>query len=150
MITLAEGDLGPQPLNADHPQVVVRGRARRHSGNWLVSLFLVNAQPRPSSLPDAAWLFQVELTLTGPGSEPVFLPRPDTVSGGDQADQAEQRRLAMAHRWCPEFVTGHGAGVHVTMAEDDPMRAVQIRTTAVPSYEVPLKRSPPARIVRGR
>jgi hypothetical protein len=137
-IVLREGDLVPEkPLNADHPQVVVRGRARRHDGNWLVSLFLVNAQPRPSSLPDSAWLFQVELTLTGPGDEPVFLPRPDTVSGGDQADKAEQRRLAMAHRWYPEFATGHGAGVHVTIAPDDPMRATEIRTAVVPSHEVP-------------
>ena len=136
-ITLTEGNLGPQPLNPDHPQVIVRGRARRHNGNWLVSVFFVNAQPRPSSLPDSAWVFQVELTLSAPGREAVFLPRPDTVSGGDQADKAEQRRLAMAHRWCPEFATGHGAGVHVTAADGDPMRAVEVRTATVPSYEVP-------------
>src|SRR5258708_1407510 len=45
-ITLAEGELGPEQLNAEYPQVVLRGRARRHEGNWLVSMFLVNAQPR--------------------------------------------------------------------------------------------------------
>src|SRR5579859_4860370 len=81
-ITLADGDFEPRPLHPGHPQVVARGRARRHDGNWLVSVFIVNAQPRPSSLRDSAWLFQVELALTEQDDGPVFLPRPDTVSGG--------------------------------------------------------------------
>src|SRR5580704_17693935 len=119
------------------PTIPRSSSAAGHDGNWLVSIFLVNAQPPPSSLRDSAWLFQVELALTGPDGAAVFLPRPDTVTGGDEADKEEQRRLAMAHRWCPEFATGHGAGVHVTSAEDNPMRAVEIRTSAVPSYEVP-------------
>ena len=127
---------------AEYPQVLLRGRARRHEGNWLVSLFLVNAQPRPSTLPDSAWLFQVRLVLTGPDGGPVFLPRPDTTSGGDQADKAEQRRLAMAYRACPEFAVGHGTGVHVTPADGDPMRAVEIATAAVPSYEIPFTDAP--------
>ena len=76
-VTLAEGGLGPKQLNSDHPQVVLRGRARRHDGHWLVSLFLVNAQPRPATTPDTAWLFQVRLAVTGPGQAPVFLPRPE-------------------------------------------------------------------------
>ena len=122
--------------------MLLRGRARRHEGNWLVSLFLVNAQPRPSTLPDSAWLFQVRLVLTGPDGGPVFLPRPDTTSGGDQADKAEQRRLAMAYRACPEFAVGHGTGVHVTPADGDPMRAVEIATAAVPSYEIPFTDAP--------
>ncbi len=136
-IRLADGELGPQQLTSEHPQVLLRGRARRHDGNWLVSLFIVNAQPRPSSLPDSAWLFQVQLALTGPDRAAVFLPRPDSTSGGDQADKAEQRRLAMAYRACPEFAVGHGTGVHVTPTDGDPMRAVEIATSAVPSYEIP-------------
>ena len=120
-----------------YPRVVVSGSARRHDGNWLVSLFLVNGQPRPASLPDSAWLFQVALIVTGPNRAPVFLPRPDVIAGGDQADRAEQRRLAMAYRASPEFAVGHGTGVHVTPAEGDPMRAVEIRTTAMPSFEIP-------------
>jgi len=136
-VTLAEGGLGPEQLNSDYPQVVLRGRARRHNGNWLVSLFLVNAQPRPATTPDTAWLFQVRLAVTGPEQAPVFLPRPESTSGGDQADKAEQRRLAMAYRKCPEFAVGHGTGVHAVCADGDPMRAVEIITAAVPSYEIP-------------
>ena len=136
-VTLAEGGLGPEQLNSEHPQVVLRGRARRHDGHWLVSLFLVNAQPRPATTPDTAWLFQVRLAVTGPEQAPVFLPRPESTSGGDQADKAEQRRLAMTYRKCPEFAVGHGTGVHAVCADGDPMRAVEIITAAVPSYEIP-------------
>jgi hypothetical protein len=144
-VTLNDGNIAPQTLNADYPEVLLRGRARRHDGNWLISLFLVNAQPKPSALRDSAWLFQVELTLTGPQAEtPVFLPRPGTVSGGDDADRKEQRRLAMAHRLTPEFAVGHGAGVHITTAPGNPMRATQVRTESVPSYEVPFTDVPDA------
>src|SRR6266516_878924 len=136
-IALKEGELGPQQVSTDYPRVLVRGRARRHEGNWLVSLFLVNGQPKPAALPDSAWLFQVALIVTGPDRAPVFLPRPDVIAGGDQADRAEQRRLAMAYRASPEFAVGHGTGVHATPADGDPMRAVEIRTTAMPSFEIP-------------
>jgi hypothetical protein len=136
-ITLAEGELGPEQLTTEYPQVLLRGRARRLHGHWLVSLFLVNAQPRPARNPDSGWLFQVQMALTAPDRAAVFLPRPDSTSGGDQADKAEQRRLAMGYRASPEFAVGHGTGVHVTPADDDPMRAVEIATSAVPSYEIP-------------
>jgi hypothetical protein len=132
-VTLQEGELPPQELNPDYPHVVLRGRARRHHGDWLVSLFLVNAQQKPQGRGDAYWLFQVELKLATPNNEPAFLPRPESVSGGDTADRAEQRRLAMAHRHTPEFATGHGAAVHVTTADGDPMRAIEVRTESVPS-----------------
>jgi hypothetical protein len=143
-VTLKDGELAVQELNPDCPHVVVRGRARRYQGDWLVSLFLVNAQPKPSGRGDAYWLFQVELKLTTPAGDPAFLPRPESVSGGDAADRAEQRRLAMAHRHTPEFATGHGAAVHVTTAQGDPMRAIEVRTEAVPSYEVPFTDVPSA------
>jgi len=143
-VTLHEGNIGPHKLNDDYPGVLLRGRARRHDGNWLVSLFLVNAQPKPPALRDTAWLFQVELTLKGHEGNPVFLPRPDTVSGGDQADRTEQRRLAMAHRQSPEFAVGHGAGVHVTTAPDTPMQAIEVRTESVPTHEVPFTDVPSA------
>jgi hypothetical protein len=143
-VLLKEGELAVQELNSDYPHVVLRGRARRHHGDWLVSLFLVNAQHKAPGRGDAYWLFQVEFKLTTPDREPVSLPRPESVSGGDVADRAEQRRLAMAYRHTPEFATGHGAAVHVTTVPDAPMRAVEVRTEAVPSYEVPFTDVPSA------
>jgi hypothetical protein len=123
-LTLADGALDDHQLKAEHPYVVVRGRARRHEGNWLISIFLVNTQPRPPRLPDSAWLFQVRLTVAAPDGATVFLPRPSRVSGGDAADRAEQRRLAMAYRFHPEFAIGHGAGVHAAPSTDDMRRYI--------------------------
>ena len=120
-------ELGPEQLNSEHPQVVLRGRARRHDGHWLVSLFLVNAQPRPSTHAGHGMAVPGATRGDRTGSQaPVFLPRPESISGGDQADKAEQRRLAMAYRKCPEFAVGHGTGVHAVCADGDPMRAVEI------------------------
>ncbi|WP_165975513.1 hypothetical protein [Actinomadura rubrisoli] len=43
-VPLRLGRVKPQSLNCDQPETVVRGRARKHDGNWLVTLFLANAQ----------------------------------------------------------------------------------------------------------
>lgn len=142
-LELREGQLEQRQLS-EHPRVVVTGRARRHDGDWLVSVFLVNTTPRPKDLVDAAWLFQVELTVTGPDGAAVFLPRGSQLSGGDEADRNERRRLAMAYRFSPEFAVGHGTAVEVTTSETDPMRAVRVRTSAAPSYEIPATAVPDA------
>ncbi|KWX04863.1 hypothetical protein TH66_06105 [Carbonactinospora thermoautotrophica] len=142
VIDLAEGRVEPQPVDPEQPDVVVTGRIRRLDGLWYVTLFLVNTQRARDSREDA-WVFQAELTVTGeePGT-PVFGHRPAGVSGGDEQDRAEQRRLAMAYRFHPEFAVGHGVGVHAEPADGDPLRAVEIRTTAVPAYEVPHTEAP--------
>jgi hypothetical protein len=136
---LEEGPIKAKPvLREEFPRVVVRGRARRHDGDWLVSLFLVNGQKDEGRSGTRNWLFQARLTVGGaPGTTP-FLPRRATDRpGGDTADRAERRSLAMAYRFHPEFAVGHGTGVHVVSDPDDPLRAVEISTVAAPSYEVP-------------
>lgn len=140
-IPLVEGPLPALQVHPEEHGVVVRGRARRYQGDWLVSLFLVNQQTRPVQRPAGAWLFQAELVLGGPDGldDPVavFKPRPDSDGGGDPSDRAEQRRLAMGYRFSPEFAVGHATGVVAVQAPDDPMRSVSIRTAVVPSFEVP-------------
>ncbi|MBT2524550.1 DISARM system helicase DrmA [Streptomyces sp. ISL-99] len=136
---LEDGLIEARPVLAESfPGVVVRGRARRHEGDWLVSLFLVNGQEDKRELGSRNWLFQAGLTVSGlPGTAP-FLPRRTTVrSGSDPSEQAERRSLAMAYRFMPEFAVGHGTGVRAEASPDDAMRAVEIATAAAPSYEIP-------------
>ncbi|WP_329092259.1 DISARM system helicase DrmA [Streptosporangium sp. NBC_01469] len=135
-LALREGRLDPERMPSDE-HVVVRGRARRHDGGWLVSVFLVNTTPRPERLEGAAWLFQVRMGVTAVDDGPIFRARPDTFGGGDEIDRGEQRRLAMAYRFHPEFAIGHGVGVTARRAPDDPMRAVEVETRAVPTHEIP-------------
>ncbi|MFP8885769.1 DISARM system helicase DrmA [Streptomyces mangrovi] len=140
-----EGPVEAGPvLRGEFPRVVVRGRARRHDGDWLVSLFLVNGQDgqsgpegggRPSS---RNWLFQARMSVRGaPGTAPFLPRRAADRPGGDTADRAERRSLAMAYRFHPEFAVGHGTGVHAETAPGDPLRAEEISTVAAPSYEIP-------------
>lgn len=133
-VKLVEGKLSAQPVHArDFPHIVVRGRARRHEGSWLVSLFLVNGQEdRPGC---AHWMFQASMTVAGPPGTAPFLPRRAVEPAGGDAD--ERRSLAMTYRFHPEFAVGHGTGVHAEQAPDDPRRAVRVSTTATPTYEVP-------------
>ncbi|TDE34181.1 DISARM system helicase DrmA [Actinomadura sp. 6K520] len=135
-VPLRSGKVKAASLTGDQPEIVVRGRVRKHDGNWLVTLFLVNAQ-RGDVGRSEAWVFQARMSASAPGEEPAFLRRPAGAAGGDQADQAERRRLAMAYRFCPEFATGHGVAVHAEPSTGDPMRAVRISTAAVPVHEVP-------------
>lgn len=142
-IPLRSGEVKPTSLTDDQLEVVVRGRIRKHEGNWLITLFLVNAQ-RGEMNNNEKWIFQARLSAAGPDGAPVFLRRPVRPAGGDSADQAEQRRLAMAYRFHPEFAVGHGVAVHAVQPDGDKMRAVEISTAAVPRYDVPATDVPSA------
>ncbi|MFD9959214.1 DISARM system helicase DrmA [Amycolatopsis sp. NPDC058986] len=127
------------------PAVVIRGRVRKHAGNWLVSVFLENGQPQPDrKRHPELWIFQVELTAAAAGERPVFLPRFERARGGDKQDKAERRRLAMAYRFHSEFAFGSGTAVHATTAVGNPTRAIRISTRTVPEYEIPFTDVPTA------
>jgi hypothetical protein len=132
-VRLREGALRTFAPDAEQPGAVVRGRARRVDGDWLVTLFLVNGQPEPPRLRDHAWLFQVELAVSGIDGVSPFLRRPPAVV----EDDAEARRLAMVYRDQVEFAAGHGIATHVDVDPADPRRAVRVRTAAAPHHEVP-------------
>lgn len=132
-----DGEFGPFDLDPDQPGVCVRGRVRTYGGLRLVTVFLVNAQHGDAKSQEL-WLFQAELSLTAAdGVSPVFVPRPESFAGGDRLDIEEQRRLAMTHRFAAEFAVGHSVAVDVETAPGDPMRAVRVRTAAVPGHELP-------------
>ncbi|MGH3772882.1 MAG: DISARM system helicase DrmA [Pseudonocardiaceae bacterium] len=142
---LADGLLPPLVPDPEQPDVVVRGRARKHDGNWLVSVFLENRQSQPSRARHApSWIFQVQLSATGPDDRAVFLPRSDRPNGGDPEELAEQRRLAMAYRFHPEFASGSGAAVYAVLDEHNPLRATRIHIRTVPDYEIPATDVPSA------
>ncbi|MFF7216898.1 DISARM system helicase DrmA [Streptomyces sp. NPDC008238] len=142
-VKLVEGAVEPLVLDSEDEKMVLRGRVRRFEDDWLVTLFLVNTTETDSNSA-LHWAFQVELSANGADDAAVFLPRHEPGSGGDGADREEQRRLAMAYRFSPEFAVGHATGVHATASETDPMRAVEICTKAAPEHTIAQTDAPSA------
>ena len=108
-----------------------------------MTLFLVNDQQEPEKLRDTAWVFQPELVVQAVDDSPALHKKISLIdlAGTDSTVKAENDTLAMLYRRHVEFAVGHGISVHVDVSPD-PNRAVRVRTTVVPSYEVP-KTTPP-------
>jgi Helicase conserved C-terminal domain len=138
VIALAEGEVGPLPIDLAQPGVVLRGDVRKLSNDWLVSLFLVNTQIEPEQGKDAAWVFQAELAVAGVTGDAVFCRRPWQLDDKllDPAWRHEQRMLAMLYRKRCEFAVGHGVAVVATVDATEPTRASRIVTQVMPAHEV--------------
>lgn len=100
----------------------------------LVTLFLVNKQVEPKTNRDAAWIFQPEIIVRAANGGAIFRKRPlQDLSKDDE----ELKALDMIYRKKVEFAVGHNISIHAIPAKEDYERAVEIRTTAIPHYEVP-------------
>lgn len=145
-LRLMEGELGPLSVDAEQPDVVVRGRASRTpSGGWLVTLFLVNEQTPPKVNKDEAWLFQAQLSVAGPDGAAVFVGRGEAVPEVTAAGEVtELQLLDMQYRHRVEFMAGHGVAVHADTFPGDPTRAVRISTAVIPSAVVEATEAPTA------
>jgi hypothetical protein len=137
-IPLRPGPIGPFAPDANAPDVLVRGLARRRDDEWIVTLYLTNNQAAPPARSrqgqEGAWIFQPEMSVEDPGGQPIFarrrgLRRNAGAGGEDLATQ-------MAYRRVVEFATGHGVAVHADLASDRPDRAVRLATRVAPTCEV--------------
>src|SRR5205807_574682 len=127
-VPLQEGALQEWVVSPEQPPVVVRGLVRRHeTGDFVVTVFLVNGQDEPERSRDEAWLFQPEVIVEGEAGASVFRRRPrlETAPEGDDPDAAI---VAMGYRRQAEFAVGHGVAVHVDTAPGDPLRATRVAT----------------------
>lgn len=144
-------ELTPDPATE---AVLIKGLVRPASpdGSSIVTLFLVNEQPKPPTLGDTAWLFQPSLIVRGASdAEAVFARRDvpvdlDPDSGDPEAE--ERAILGMTHRKHAEFAIGHGVAVHAEPAADPWVddagweRATEVSTTVLPWYDVPVTETP--------
>jgi len=137
VVPLQKGRITPFAPDPAQPDVQIQGLIRQRPSGWIVTLFLVDQQPKPDKKQDEAWLFQVELRVTAPDHSPVFRHR-DVVplARDDDETTKEDRQMAMLYRREGEFATGHGTAVHVETDPADPWRAHTISTVAIPAHEV--------------
>lgn len=139
-IPLREGNIPAWTVSPDVPDVFVEGVIRKLDHEWIVTLYLINAQTPPKQNRDEAYLFQPELSVTAPDGAPIFakyLRLRDRTRG-----EPEDEMMRMLYRKQIEFGVGHGVSIH---AERDPQRfdcATRISTRVVPMYEVP-RTTPP-------
>jgi len=142
-ITLVDGPIKPLTPDSEQDEVRIQGAVRTNAkGERLVTLFLVNDQREPETNRDSAWLFQPELSVRGSGEAngaPVFLRRP---SNDVVVDDIERDHLGLIYRRRVEFAVGHGVAVHAVTSDDDPTRAVEVRTEVIPTFEVPVTETP--------
>lgn len=140
-IDLDQASIGPIVIDRDCPDVIIQGsvNATLDKGDRLVTLFLINNQTLPEQNEDQAWVFQPELILRDSMNRPIFRKRPVVaVEGTDE----EREALEMIYRKKAEFAVGHGISVHATVSDIDTERAVQIKTSVLPCYEVPVTETP--------
>lgn len=143
-IALKESIIGPLSLVPEQPEVTVRGKIRKSSAGWIVTLFLVNGQEEPERLKDSAWLFQPELSVSSTDGSAIFTKRipPVKLDQLDPATRQERESLAMLYRNHVEFAVGHGVSVHAQTAQTAPERATKLETRVVPQHEVPQQTAP--------
>jgi hypothetical protein len=153
-IPLETGPISARPVDPEQPEVVVRGIVRdgaKDGGERTVTLFIVNQQEveKKTQLKDRFWIFQVELFVRGmggTGSDAIFRRRGRQLAASDEDDDLrwEDRELEMLYRHEQEFAVGHGIAADWTVDPSDPWQATEIRTVAVPQYEVRQQTPPTA------
>jgi hypothetical protein len=136
-VPIAVGRIESMAPDANQPNVVLQGLIRRRPNGWIVTIFLVDQQERPSSHSDEAWLFQVTMRVSAPDGAPVFRHRDVVPVARDHDERTkEDRQMAMLHRREGEFASGHGTAVHAEVDPRDPWRASSVSTVSLPAYEV--------------
>lgn len=145
-IPLKAGRMSRWVPNPNYPDVYVDGLFRQREREWVITLFLVNAQEEPKKLRDTAWLFQPELTVTSPDGAAIFCRR--RFLQGSHGDE-EEKAMAMLYRQQVEFAVGHGVAVHAELAAGRYDQAVSLRTVVAPNYELPQVTPPTADEIPG-
>lgn len=144
---LKPGAIEPFAPLPQEPSVLLQGSIKSWAdGDWIVTLFLVNAQQEPSKNKDSAWLFQPEIKVRSADGAPIFgkKPLPQKHSALDPVIEAENQTMAMLYRHQVEFAVGHGVGVHAETVPNQPNQATCLVTRVVPTYEVPATEPPRA------
>jgi hypothetical protein len=154
------------PLIGNDPRqpgvhVAVEVRLRPAGYGRVVDLGLVNAQEEPAVNKDTAWLFQPVLAVrAAPAGSPagetggeapadapapaVFLPIDDALEDLAEADaDPEDRHLRLLYRDQLRYAVGRNVAVRAEV-RDGERRAHVVRTTWLPTFDVPVTDAPPA------
>jgi len=111
-------------------------------GRRVVEAALMNQAVTGRELPPRLWLFQAELEVSAPDGEAVFLPTRDALITDRDSRDKEVRRLDLLYRDHLEFAVGRTASVDWDVSSSDERRVTAVRTTWLPTAEVPQTQAP--------
>lgn len=110
--------------------------------HFVVEAALLNTVVTGRELPPKLWLFQAELEVTATDGAAIFLPTRDPLVRDRGSRDPEVRRLDLLYRNRLEFAVGRTASAEWDISPEDPRRATAVRTTWLPTAEVPQTRAP--------
>jgi len=131
-----------------HTEVIVNGHVAisvevfEHDGLRVVEAALQNTKVTGRELPPRVWLFQTELEVTASDEQAVFRPTRDVLEKASHFDD-EVAKLDLLYRDRLEFAVGRTASATWTLPRADSRRAVSVRTTWLPTADVPQTLAPP-------
>ena len=111
-------------------------------GRRVVEAALLNTAITGRELPPKLWMFQAELEVAAPNGDAVFLPAGDALATDRDSRDPEVRRLDLLYRDRLEFAVGRTASVGWDLSATDTRRATAVRTTWLPTAEVPQTQAP--------
>ncbi|MGI9822191.1 DISARM system helicase DrmA [Agromyces sp. Marseille-Q5079] len=143
-------DLAAIPAGESHrvsnlggEQVSVSVEVFDYEGRRVVEAALLNVAVTGRELPPKLWLFQAELEATAiDATSAVFLPTRDDLEKPRGSRDDEVRRLDLLYRDRLEFAVGRTASATWNVDASTPRRAASVRTTWLPTAEVPQTRAP--------
>lgn len=136
---IANGSSKREPLPGD---VEISVEVFDVEGRRVVEAALLNMAITGRDLPPKLWMFQAELAVTAPNGDAVFLPARDAMAFDRGSRDPEVRRLDLLYRDRLEFAVGRTASVDWSLSETDKRRATAVRTTWLPTAEVPQTQAP--------
>ncbi len=113
-----------------------------YEGRRVVEAALLNNAVTGRELPPKLWLFQAELEVAAADASAAFLPARDAREHDRGSRDDEVRRLDLLYRDRLEFAIGRTASVAWDVEAQDAHRATAVRTTWLPTAEVPQTRAP--------
>lgn len=117
------------------------------AGRYLIELALCNDRTTPRRIPTEAWMFQTRIDVDAGGRavflpvhDPTLPPAPGTAVRPDPG--SEEARLELQYRDRLEFAVGRTCSADWSLpptlpGNEVPRRAVQVRTTWIPTVETP-------------
>lgn len=127
-------------LVEDHVEIAIE--VFEHDGKRVVEAALLNVKVTGKELPPRLWLFQSELEVTSVDGQPVFLPTRDVLLEDRDHRDPEVRQLDLLYRDKLEFAVGRTSSATWTIDEPDSRIATSVRTTWLPTAQIPQTRAP--------